>query len=119
MKANMKSLQDAHNLVRYSFGCSLVILAAACSGTTPSGFGSGDDSSNGGGGGDDSSSGGGGSSGGKDGGSGVVPPASTQLQQSVDVTQINVYQATEVVLVQNSKAASHQTPVVAGRPALF
>ena len=119
MKANMKSLQDVHKLARYSFGCSLVILAAACSGSTPTGFANGDDSSNGAGGGDDSSSGGGGTSGGKDGGSGVVPPASTQLQQSVDVTQINVYQATEVVIVQDSKAASHQTPVVAGRPALF
>ena len=63
----------------------------------------------GGGGGDDSSSGGGGGGGGgKDGGSAVVPPASTQLQQSVDVTQINVYQATEVVIVQSSKAASHR-----------
>ncbi|MGH7283463.1 MAG: hypothetical protein ACRELY_18210 [Polyangiaceae bacterium] len=119
MKAKMKTWQDAHKLVRYSFGCSLVVLVAACSGTaTPSGFSSGDDSS-GGGGGDDSSGGGGGGGGGKDGGGGVVPPASTQLQQSVDVTQINVYQATEVVIVSGSKAASHQTPVVAGRPGLF
>ena len=121
MKANMTTRQDAHKLVRYSFGCSLIILVAACSGTAPSGFSSGDDSSGGGGGGgDDSSNGGGGSGGGgKDGGGGVVPPAPTQLQQSVDVTDINVYQATEVELVKASKAAAHQTPVVAGRPALF
>lgn len=108
--------------MRAWIGCSLVILLAACSGATPSGFASGGDGTGGddtSGGGDDTSGGGGGAGGGKDGGAAVVPPAPTQLRSGVDVTQINVYQATEVVVMQNAKAASHSTPVVAGRPALF
>ncbi len=102
-------------------GCAVVIFLAACSGATPSGFGnSGDDSSGGGGSGDNGGDGGTGtSSGGEGGSSGVVPPAPTNLLAGADVTQINVYQGTESIIVQSSAATTPGVTLVVGRPALF
>jgi hypothetical protein len=96
---------------------------AACSGTTPSGFGSasgGDDSS-----GDDSSSNGGtdgGASATGDGGGGgttPIPAAPTQLLSGADVTQVNVYQGSESVIVKSGAASTPGVTLVANRPALF
>jgi hypothetical protein len=102
-------------------GCAVVIFLAACSGAAPSGFGnSGGDDSNGGGSGDNGGDGGAGtSSGGEGGSSTVVPPAPTNLLAGADVTQINVYQGTESIIVQSSAATTPGVTLVAGRPALF
>src|SRR5665213_3727050 len=89
-------------------GCAVVIFLAACSGATPGGFGSagGDDSS-----GDDSSNnnnGGDGGTGttGDGGGSTVVPPAPTQLLAGADVSEVNVYQGSESVIVKGGAAST-------------
>ncbi|MEO8874411.1 MAG: hypothetical protein ABI461_02395, partial [Polyangiaceae bacterium] len=104
-------------------GCAVVIFLAACSGATPSGFGSGGDDSTGDGSGDTgdggAGGGGGGSSSGDDGGSAVVPPAPTQLLSGADIAQINVYQGTEASLVKAGAASTPAVALVAGRPALF
>ncbi|HEX7666894.1 MAG TPA: hypothetical protein VF407_20335, partial [Polyangiaceae bacterium] len=114
--------------MRAWIGCSLIVFLAACSGSaTPHSFsqdgdgtgdGTGDGNGDGTGDGTGDGSGDGGSGGGGGGGSGVVPPASTQLSTKADVTQVNFYQATEVVTVKAGAAATHSTPIVAGRPAL-
>jgi hypothetical protein len=105
-------------------GCAVVIFLAACSGATPSGFGSaGGDDSNGNGSGDNGADGGTGSSTGNggDGGGGTtpVPPAPTNLLAGASVSQVNVYQGSESVIVQSGAAATPGVALVAGRPALF
>ncbi|MEO8796765.1 MAG: hypothetical protein ABI551_02675, partial [Polyangiaceae bacterium] len=104
----------------------MIVLLAACSGNpTPHGFSSdGDNTGAGDGTGDGTADGTGDGTGGTtddggaSGGGGAVPPASTQLSANADVSQVSFYQASEVVVVQAGKAATHTTPIIAGRPAL-
>ncbi|MEO7110922.1 MAG: hypothetical protein ABI183_10835 [Polyangiaceae bacterium] len=97
--------------------CAAALLLAACSGAasddaSESPAGNGVDASVEGGAADEGSAP-------ADAANDAISPAPVRLATGASVSQINVYQGTEIVIVRAGAAAAHASPLVVGRPALY